>query len=375
MSGKRDYYEILNVPRTADAEELKKAYRRLARQYHPDVNKEPGAEASFKEVNEAYEILSDQDKRARYDRFGHAGVQNGATGAGGFEGFGFGIDDIFESFFGGTRAGSSARQRPQRGQDLRYDLSISFREAVFGCGKDIEAARYETCPVCDGSGAKPGTTPVRCPDCNGTGEVRHVQRSLFGSFVNVATCPRCQGTGEMVSAPCEECQGKKRIRKTRTLSVKIPAGVDDGTRIRLNGEGELGALGGPPGNLYVFIKVERHEFFVRQDSSIILELEINMAQAALGDQVHIPTLDGEEDLFIPAGTQTGEILRLKARGVPYLRRAGRGDQLVVITVDTPQKLTEKQREMLQELGDTLGKEIIAQREKGFLDRVKDAFGL
>jgi len=374
MSGKRDYYEVLNVPRTADADELRKAYRRLARQYHPDVNKDAEAETRFKEINEAYEILSDQEKRARYDRFGHAGVQGGA-GAGGFEGFGFGIDDIFESFFGGTRTGASSRQRPQRGQDLRYDLAISFREAVFGCEKEIEAARYETCPVCNGSGAKPGTTPVRCPECNGTGEVRHVQRSLFGSFVNVTTCPRCQGTGEVISTPCEECQGRKKVRKTRILSVKIPAGVDDGTRIRLNGEGELGTLGGPPGNLYVFIKVEPHDFFVRQDNDILLELEINVAQAALGDKVRIPTLDGEEDLIIHAGTQTGDVLRLKARGVPYLRRAGRGDQLVVITVVTPQKLTERQRELLEELGDTLGKEIIAQREKGFLDRVKEAFGM
>jgi molecular chaperone DnaJ len=375
MSSKRDYYEILGVPRNASTEDLKRAYRRLARQYHPDVNKETNAEDHFKEINEAYEILSDQEKRSRYDRFGHAGVQTGGMGGAGFDGFGFGIDDIFESFFGGTRAGASARRRPQRGQDLRYDLKISFREAVFGCEKEIEASRYETCSTCSGSGAKPGTTPVRCSECNGTGEVRQVQRSLFGSFVNVTTCPRCGGTGEEITTACPECNGRKRVIRTRTLSVKIPAGVDNDTRIRLTGEGELGEVGGPPGNLYVFISVEPHEFFVRQDSNIILELEINVAQAALGDLIKVPTIDGEEELSIPAGTQTGDVFRFKAHGVPHLRRPGRGDQLVVVTAAIPKKLTPQQRELFEALGQTLGKEIISQREKGFLDRVKDALGL
>jgi len=374
MSSNRDYYEVLGVPRNASADDLKRAYRRLARQYHPDVNKEPGAEDRFKQINEAYEVLGDPDKRARYDRFGHAGVQGNAAGAG-FEGFGFGFDDIFESIFGGTRRGASARRRPQRGQDLRYDLRIAFEEAVFGCSKEIEAYRHEPCPTCNGSGAKPGTSPVRCRECNGTGEVRHVQRSLLGQFVNVTTCPRCRGTGEEIPTPCPECHGHKLVQRARRLGVRIPAGVDDGTRIRLTGEGELGTLGGPPGNLYVFISVEPHPFFVRQENDIILELEINVAQAALGDVVHVPTLDGEEELAIPAGTQTGEVFRLRGRGVPYLRRAGRGDQLVVVTVSVPTKLTDRQRELFEELGETLGKEIVAQREKGFLDRVKDALGL
>lgn len=375
MSSKRDYYEVLGVSREASADELKRAYRRLARQYHPDINKDAGAEEQFKEINEAYEILSDQDKRARYDRFGHAGVQNGGAGGAGFGGFGFGIDDIFESFFGTSRAETASRRRPRRGQDLRYDLRISFTEAVFGCEKEVEVARHETCPVCNGSGAKPGTSPIRCRECEGTGEVRHVQRSIFGSFVNVTTCPRCGGSGEEITSPCPECQGRKTVVRTRRLSVRIPAGVDDGTRIRLTGEGELGGLGGPAGNLYVFVSVEPHEFFVRQDNDIILDLTINMAQAALGDQVGVPTLDGDEELVIAAGTQTGDILRLKGRGVPYLRRSGRGDQLVVITVATPTKLSDRQRELFQELGKTLGREIIAQREKGFLDRVKETFGL
>jgi molecular chaperone DnaJ len=296
-------------------------------------------------------------------------------GASGFGGYGFGIDDIFESFFGGARSGPSAQRRPQRGQDLRYDLEISFREAVFGCSNEIEASRHEICPTCNGSGAKPGTTPVRCTECNGTGEVRHVQRSLFGSFVNVATCSRCRGTGEEVTTPCPECNGQKVVVRTRTLSVKIPAGVDDGTRIRLNGEGELGVLGGPPGNLYVFITVKPHEFFARQDNNIILELSINVAQAALGDLIKVPTLDGDQELSIPAGTQTGEVFRIKAHGVPYLRRAGRGDQLVVVDVAIPKKLSKEQRELFEALGDTLGKEIIAQREKSFLDQIKEALGL
>jgi len=375
MSSKRDYYEILGVPRNATADELKRAYRHLARKYHPDVNKEHEAEEQFKEINEAYEVLSDQEKRTRYDRFGRAGVQGGGVGSAGFEGFGFGINDIFESFFGGTRAGSAARRRPQRGQDLRYDLIISFTEAVFGCEKEIEVSRHEACPVCNGTGAKPGTMPVRCRECRGTGQVRHMQRSIFGSFVNVATCPRCQGTGEEISTPCPGCHGRKRVVRSRRLSVKIPAGVGDGTRIRLTGEGGWGTVGGPPGNLYVFVTVEPHEFFVRQDNNIILDLTINVAQATLGDRIRVPTLDSEEELVIPAGTQTGDVFRLRGRGVPYLRRAGRGDQLVVVTAAIPKKLTERQRELFQELGETLGRESISRQEKGFLDRVKEAFGL
>jgi molecular chaperone DnaJ len=372
MSSKRDYYEVLGVPRSADADDVKRAFRRLARQYHPDVNREDGAEERFKEINEAYEVLSDSEKRARYDRFGHAGVQ-GAGGAG-FEGFGFGIDDIFESFFGGARTGASAR-RPRAGQDLRYDLEISFEEAVFGCDKEIEAARHEPCPTCNGSGAAPGTSPVRCRECGGTGEVRHVQRSILGSFVNVATCPRCQGSGEEITTPCPECGGSKLVLNTRRLTVAIPPGVDDGIRIRLNGEGEPGAMGGPPGNLYVFISVKPHRYFKRRNNDVILELVINVAQAALGDLVKVPTLEGEQEVAIPGGTQTGEVIRLRGQGVPYLRRSGRGDQLIVLTVSTPRKLSARQRELFKELGDTLGGEIVAQPEKGFLERFRDALGL
>ncbi|MFQ6057927.1 MAG: molecular chaperone DnaJ [Anaerolineae bacterium] len=371
MSSKRDYYDVLGVGRNASRDEIKKAYRRLARQYHPDVNKSPDAEAKFKEINEAYEVLSDQEKRAMYDRFGHAG----APGLG-FEGFGFRDPfEIFEEVFGfgfGPRA-RAARRGPQRGTDLRYDLTISFEEAAFGCEKELEIPRWETCPTCRGSGAEPGTSPIRCPQCNGTGQVRRVQQSFFGSFVQVATCNRCDGRGEVVTTPCHECRGRKRVQRIKTIAVDIPPGVDDGTRIRLSGEGEAGLYGGPPGNLYVVLSVKPHKYFKRQGNDILLELGINVAQAALGDKVQVPTLDGKETLIIPAGTQTGETFRLRGKGVPYLRRNGRGDQLVTVYVVTPTNLTEEQKELFQKLAKTLGKEVIPQSEKSFFERLKDAF--
>jgi molecular chaperone DnaJ len=370
MSAKRDYYEVLGVNRQATQEEIKKSFRRLARQYHPDVNKTSDAEARFKEINEAYEVLSDQDKRAAYDRFGHAGPQ---AGFGGFTDFG-GFEDIFESFFGGMRS-SPARRGPTRGADLRFDLTLEFEEAVFGCEKEIVVPRHEVCPQCQGSGAEPGTQPIRCPQCNGTGEVRRQQQTFLGSFVQVTTCPRCQGEREIVTTPCTQCGGRKVVQVERAISVKIPAGVDDGTRIRLVGEGDPGGRGGPPGNLYVVLRVKPHAYFRREDNSILLELDINVAQAALGDKIKVPTLDGDEDLLIPAGTQTGEVFRLRGKGVPHLRKNGRGDQLVIIHVATPTKLSKKQKVLLQELSTTLGKEVIHQPEKGLFSKVKEALGL
>jgi molecular chaperone DnaJ len=373
MSSKRDYYEVLGVSRTASAEEIKKAYRQLARKYHPDVSQEAHAEARFKEINEAYEVLSDQQKRATYDRFGHAAPQ----GFGGFEGFGGFRDpfEIFEEFFGasfGMGGRSRTRRGPRRGADLRYDLEIKFEEAVFGAEKEIEVPRQQTCPRCNGSGAEPGTSPIRCPDCNGTGEVRR----QAGFFVNITTCPRCQGEGEVVTTPCTQCRGRKRVVETRRLSVKIPAGVDDGTQIRLAGEGEDGVHGGPAGNLYVVLRVKPHRFFRRLDHNIHLELAINIAQAALGDEVEVPTVDGAtERLTIPAGIQTGENIRMRGKGVPYLRRDGRGDQIITIQVLTPTNLTEAQRELLLELGKTLDKEVVPQRERSFIDRVREALGV
>ena len=374
MSAKRDYYQVLGVDRGATDEQIKKAFRRLARQYHPDVNESPAAEGQFKEINEAYEVLSDQEKRSMYDRFGHAGPQAGFGGYGDFSGFG-GIEDIFESFFGGMRGGASARRGPARGSDLRYDLAIEFKDAVFGCEQDINLSRHEICDHCQGSGAEPGTQPIRCPQCNGTGEVRRQQQTILGSFVQVATCPRCQGEREIVTTPCSECRGQKVILAERTISVDIPPGVDDGTRIRLSGEGEPGLRGGPPGNLYVVLRVKPHKVFRRNEDNILLELDVNVAQAALGDKIVVPCLDGDEELVVPAGTQGGEVFRIKGRGVPHLQRNGRGDQLVVVHVATPTKLTDEQRQLFSELGKTLGGEVVHQPEKGLFQKLKDTLGI
>ncbi len=365
MSARRDYYEILGVPRNASQDEIKRAYRRLARQYHPDINKSPDAEARFKEINEAYEVLHDPARRANYDRFGRADM-------GEFD-FGFGgLSDLFEDFFGFGMRPRGPRTRAQRGADLRYDLAISFEEAAFGTEKEIEITRLDACPTCRGSGAEPGTEAMRCPQCNGTGEVRQVRQSIFGSFVNVATCPRCHGEREVVMTPCRECRGEKRVAKAKKLAVAIPAGVDSGLRLRLDGEGEAGLYGGSPGDLYVFLSVKKHAYFKRQDSNILLELPINVAQAALGDVVEVPTLDGPATLTIPAGTQTGETFRLKNKGIPHLRGDSRGDQLVTVYVVTPAHLTEEQKGLFQKLAKTLGKEVIPRSGKGFLDRIKDA---
>lgn len=371
MSARRDFYEILGVPRNASQTEIKRTYRRLARQYHPDVNKSPDAEARFKEINEAYQALNDSQKRANYDRFGRADV-----GGFGNMDFGFGgLSDIFQDFFGFGMRPRGPRTRAQRGSDLRYDLRLEFEEAVFGCEKEIEVSRLDTCPRCNGTGAEPGTEPMRCPDCSGTGEVRHVRQSLFGSFVSMTTCPRCRGEGEVVVTSCGECRGNRRVRVTKTIEVTIPAGVDSGLRLRLDGEGEAGLWGGPPGNLYVHLSVKKHRYFKRQDSNILLELPINIAQAALGDEVEVPTLEGRITLTIPAGTQTGETFRLKNRGIPHLRGDGRGDQLVAVYVVIPTNLTEKQQELLKRLSKSLGKEVIPQSEKGFLDKMRDALNL
>jgi molecular chaperone DnaJ len=378
MNGKRDYYEVLGVGRSASKDEIKKAYRRLAREYHPDVSKEPEAEAKFKEVNEAYEILSDEKKRGIYDRLGHAGLSGSG---GGFSGFDFGgfrdPFEIFEEVFGGFGFGTSRRARhgPRRGADLRYEMILDFEDAVFGTEREIEVPRQETCNACNGSGVEPGTTPIRCPECNGTGEIRR----QTGFFINIGTCPRCRGRGEIITSPCQECQGQGRVVKTRHLSVKVPAGVDNGTQIRLSGEGESGVNGGPPGNLYVVIRVKSHTYFHRLEDTIHLELAINITQAALGDEVEVPTLDGKEMMKIPAGTQTGDTIRLRGKGVPRLRRDGtntnRGDQVVTIQVRTPTNLSKEQRDLLLELGKTLDREVVPQREKSIFDRVRDALGV
>lgn len=376
---KRDYYEVLGVPRDADENAIKSAYRKLARQYHPDVNKATDAGERFKEINEAYEVLSDPEKRGVYDRYGRAATQGGFGQGGGspFGGFGgFGdISDIFDEFFGGGFGGRSNRQRgPARGNDLRYDLEITFQEAVFGVEKELEVPRLETCSHCGGSGAEPGTTPIRCPQCNGSGEIRRAQQTILGQFVNVTACPRCNGEGEIVTTPCTVCKGQKRVRVTRKLAVSIPAGVDDDMRIRLAGEGEPGDRGGPAGNLYVMLHVKPHGLFQRQDNDILLDLPVNIVQASLGAAVDVPTLDGPTKLTIPAGTQSGTVFRLKGKGVPVLRSNRRGDQLITARVVVPVKLNEKQRKMLKELGDSLGIESLNKDTRSVLEKILDAVG-
>jgi molecular chaperone DnaJ len=373
MASKRDYYEVLGVSRTASQDEIKKAFRRLARQYHPDINKEEGADLKFKEINEANEVLSDPQKREMYDRFGHAGPAS--AGGAGYDPFG-GADafgSIFEAFFGGA-AQRQGQRGPTRGADLRYTLSITFEEAIFGAEKEIEFRRHENCNSCRGTGAEPGTEPVRCPKCNGQGEVR--QRAPFLNMVTVTTCDQCRGEGTVVSIPCRECRGEGRVRQSRRLTVKIPSGVDNNQQIRITGEGDSGPRGGPAGNLYVALEVQPHDYFVREGNDILLELPLNIAQAALGDEVEIPTVDGSEPLKIPAGVQTGETFRLRGKGVPFLRGNGRGDQIVITRVVVPTKLTEHQRKLFTELAASLESEPIAtKQDEGFFSRIRNAFGL
>lgn len=351
MVVKRDYYEVLGVSRDATEEEIKRAFRKLAFQYHPDRNHEDGAEQKFKEVNEAYEVLSDADKRAAYDRFGHSGA--GGFFGRGFEGFDFGgFGDIFEAFFGGTS--TATRQAPKRGNDLRYRISISFEEAALGCEKEIEITRTEICSTCHGTRSKPGSQPSRCPSCDGTGQIRRVQRSLFGQFINTAICNQCHGEGRLITEPCPECRGAGIQKRKRRISVTVPPGVDDGSGIRLSGEGDAGSRGGSPGNLYVVLSVAKHEFFTRDVDDVIYELPVNFAQAALGTEVAVPTLYGKSQLKIPSGSQTGKVFRLKDKGIPHLHRSGRGDQLVRLRVVTPESLTKEQRRMFEELAKSLG---------------------
>lgn len=379
MASKRDYYDVLGVGRGATPEELKRAYRRLARQYHPDVSTQADGGERFKEISEAYEVLSDPGRRQTYDRFGHAGVNNGASGFG-FEGDFGSVADIFEEFFGGAFGGRRRqRQGPRRGMDLRHDLTISFEEAIFGVEKEIQLRRPESCDRCHGSGAEPGTTPVSCPTCSGSGEVRRVQQSILGSFVNVTTCPQCSGSGEIISEPCTECRGQKVVQKTVMKKVRIPAGVDSDTQIRLTGEGAPGIFGGPPGNLFVVLHVQDHEIFERRGEDIWLDVQINVAKAALGGEITVPTVDGDEVISIPAGTQSGKVFKLRGKGVPRLDRSGRGaalgrgDQRVMVQVVVPKNLTAKQKELFTELSRTLGEEVLPPREKGILSSLKETF--
>ena len=372
MADKRDYYEILGVGRDATDDDLKKSYRKLALKYHPDKN--PGnkaAEEHFKEVNEAYEVLSAPEKRRRYDHYGHQGV--GANGYGGSEGFGgfgaggFGdiFEDIFEDFFGaGTRRG----RRAEKGSDLRYNLEISFEEAAFGLETKINIPRMETCSGCNGTGAKSSTKLSVCPTCKGNGQIRFQQ----GFFTLSRTCTHCNGEGRIVTDPCDKCHGRKRVRKERTLSLKVPPGVETGTRLRLTGEGEAGINGGPSGDLYVVITVRDHPFFVREGNDIICNIPVSFVKAILGGKIEVPTLTGNISLNIPPGAQPGSMLRMKGKGIADIKGYGIGDQIVKLNVEIPKKLTPKQKELLEEYAKASGEEV-GPGSSGFFDKVKNMF--
>ena len=341
----QDYYSVLGVARNASDEEIRRAFRRKAMEFHPDRNKNPDAEEKFKEINEAYQVLSDTGKRARYDRYGKAGVGAGAQAGGspfdGFEGFG-GFGDIFDSFFGGATA--RAARQPRRGGDLQHQVTLSFEESVFGAEREIEINRLEKCQHCSGAGNEPGTSVDTCTDCRGSGQVRRSQRSVFGQFTQVAGCPACRGTGSIISSPCGSCRGSGRERRKRKIEVKIPGGVDDGMQVRLNGEGDAGMDGGGSGNLYVGVAVQEHSYFHRDGADILYTLPLNVAEAALGVEKTIPTVDGfEEELKLPQGTQPGAEFRIRNRGVPHLHSNRRGDMRVLVDVRVPSSLNGYQR--------------------------------
>ena len=351
-----DYYETLGVDRGANDEEIRRAFRTKAMEFHPDRNKTPGAEDKFKEINEAYQVLSDQEKRTRYDRFGHAGVNgNGERGFDGFDPFG-GFGDIFDTFFGG---GGRTANQPRSGEDISQRVNLTFEEAVFGCDKDIEINRVEPCHHCSGAGNEPGTAISTCPTCNGSGQVRRAQRSVFGQFAVTTPCSSCNGNGRSIETPCSNCRARGYERRRRTRTVTIPAGVDNGMQVRITGEGDAGANGGPPGNLYVQVRVREHPLFVRDESDLLFRTSLNMAEAALGLTKPIPTLEGDDvDLEIPPGTQAGSEFRVRSRGVPRIRRDGRptdrrGDIRVLVDVDIPSKLNKYQRKLVEDLAYSL----------------------
>lgn len=373
MADKRDYYEVLGVPRTADDEAIKKAYRQMAKKHHPDLH--PGdkeAEERFKEVNEAYEVLSDEQKRARYDQFGFeqpgAGFEGGFTDFSGFGGF----EDIFSSFFGGGFRGSAQRSGPIRGEDLHYEVSISFKEAAKGCSEELNVTRHETCSVCHGSGCKEGCQPQNCPACKGTGQVRVTQNTVMGQIQHVQTCRNCGGTGKVVTDPCGKCGGKGQIRTTKRRTIRIPAGIDDGQVIRVSGQGEPGQRGGPPGDLQVLVRVKPHKYFVRKGTDLYCQVPVSITQAALGTELDVPTLDKPVKYSVPEGTQPGTMFRIKGKGIPSIRTGVKGDLYVEINVEVPKKLDEKQKELLRQFDATItGKEY--EQKKSFFERMKSAF--
>ncbi len=372
MAEKRDFYEVLGVGKNASGDEIKKAYRKLAKKYHPDLNPDDKtAEQKFKEVSQAYEILSDSEKRSRYDQFGHAGVDpNFGAGAGGYGGGfgGFDVGDIFGDIFGGFGGfggGRSARRGPQRGSDVSTEVYIEFEEAAFGCEKEINIYRIEQCPDCNGSGAKPGTEVTTCSVCGGHGQVTTTQRTILGNMQSVTTCSACGGKGKIAKEPCQKCAGKGRVKKQRKIKVKIPAGINDGQTISLSGQGNSGEQGAPSGDLYVSVYVKPSKIFERNGYDISYKMDISFAEAALGATVEVPTLDGKVKYEIPEGTQPGTVFRFKGKGVPYLKRSGRGDQYVMVNVTVPKHLSSKQKELLKEFA---GITNTKSKSKGIFDK-------
>lgn len=364
----KDYYEILGVPRNATEAEIKKAFRSLALKYHPDRNpSNKEAEEKFKEINEAYSVLSDSEKRANYDRYGTP--EGVGAGFGAFTGTAF--SDIFEDIFGdffGTFTGQR-RPRPTKGDDLRYDLDITLEEAAFGTEKKIEVPRWERCDTCHGSGARPGTDPVQCPNCGGSGQIRYQQ----GFFSISRTCNRCNGQGRIITDPCHNCKGKGQVRKTRTISVRVPPGVDTGSRLRMSGEGEFGHYGGPPGDLYIIVNVKKHPLFVRKGNDILYEAIITFPQAVLGATIEVPTLDGTADFKIPPGTPSGKAFHIKGKGIPRLGGHGRGDEIVIVNIEVPKNITPRQRELLEEFASISGEKISNKATSNLKERLKDIF--
>ncbi len=372
---KRDYYEVLGLEKGASEDEIKRAYRKLAKKYHPDVN--PGdkdAEAKFKEVGEAYEILSDADKKARYDQFGFAGVDpnyNPGYGGfgGGFGGAGFDFGSIFNDFFGGGASASQRRNAPQRGDNLVCEIEITFEEAAFGCEREVTVGRVEPCAECGGSGAAKGSEPETCPDCHGSGQVRTTQSFMGMQMQSQSTCSRCGGRGKIIRDPCNVCKGKGKVRRNKKINVSIPAGIDHGQSVRVRNEGNAGTNGGPAGDLLVAVEVKPHSIFDRDGANVLCEIPITFPQAALGAEIEVPTLDGKVRYNVPEGTQTGTTFRLKGKGIPYVGYKTRGDQYVTVVIETPTRLTAEQRELLRKFAENDGDEGLPKR-KGFFEKLK-----
>ena len=379
MADKRDYYEVLGVSKGASQDEIKKAYRQAAKKYHPDLNKDnPEAAAEkFKEANEAYEILSDDQKRAAYDQYGHAGVDpNAGFGGGGFGGGfgGFDVGDIFDSFFGGGFGGGARRQSngPRRGNDIQQEIELTFKEAAFGVERDFDILRVEECDECGGSGAAKGTSPETCPTCHGTGQVQSTQRTPLGNFVTQRTCSACGGKGTIIKTPCSKCSGKGRIRRKKTIAVKIPAGIDAGQTISVRGEGDRGTKGGPSGDLFVTIRIKPHDFFKREGTTVHCVIPITFVQATLGCDIEIPTIDGYMNYHIPEGTQTDTVFKIKGKGIPALRGYGRGEMHVKVKVEVPKNLSSRQKELLKEFDKEVSGNCYKQ-SKSWKEKLKDLF--